>query len=735
VAFTDESSYVGGSTVTVTLGGPEDSGWARALLYDENGFEVARVTGPSNTGDDGTTRPTMQYPFTLRGKAPLKPGTYTWQATTWGSPYDTIGTPAFPHTEAVRVETNQFTVLPGGPTPRPDVAAIKIVGVSPRVRDASPTDAYNSRASGLDVVGINTYVYLTPQSTTTTIATNYTWSVIREPIPGAAVVDYDTSSVFKFHPTAGGEYFVRLIPQLITGTAPVRVQRIYAARYTGTGTEGSNIPVIPMCGFSACHGAGSTGPRNKLAKWEGTAHAHMLESFLNGERGSSYRTSCLECHTLGYDTRATGNGNFYEVAQNLAFNLNQIPTWVKDAATTGPHHWNDLPAALQLKSNIQCEACHGPGSDHSGDVTKISGPRYDSESCRQCHDAPTHHMHVAEYDSSGHARTNLAGGGSVQSSTSCQKCHTAEGFVNIAVRGLAAIPAGITTRNPVGCVACHDPHDNTYDPQLRTTAPVTLPIGAIYNGGRGNICANCHNSRISNPASTVATSSRGAHHGPQADILLGKSAYDWSAPYPVAASIHATTVTDTCVHCHMATPPTNGATPTAGEHTFKIVSDTGISNVTNACGGCHIGLTTIDRVPPIPVDYNGDGFTSGVQTEVSGVLAILRTQILARLAGTSWNPAEERISISSSAWSALTLNKKAVLYNFNLCSEDKSEGIHNARYVVAILQRSYYYLTGHLFSVDYPLATIVDTVPPSAPLDGPDGVVTGIQRRIWRQYE
>jgi len=183
VAFTDKSSYVGGSTVTVTLGGPGDSGWARALLYDENGFEVARITGPTNTGDDGTTRPTMQYPFTLRGKAPLKPGTYTWQATTWGSPYDTIGIPAFPHMEAVRVETNQFTVLPGGPTPPSDVATIKIVGISPRVRDASPTDAYNSRASGLDVVGINTYVYLTPQSTTTTIATNYSWSVIREPIP------------------------------------------------------------------------------------------------------------------------------------------------------------------------------------------------------------------------------------------------------------------------------------------------------------------------------------------------------------------------------------------------------------------------------------------------------------------------------------------------------------------------------------------------------------------------
>ncbi|MBM3334806.1 hypothetical protein FJY63_09105, partial [Candidatus Sumerlaeota bacterium] len=593
---------------------------------------------------------------------------------------------------------------------------------------------YDSRSSGLDTVGINTHVYLVPvpSSTYAGAITDYRWAIIREPLPGTAVVDANTSPVFKFHPTVGGEYYVRLVPYIGDTAATPSIQRIYAARYVGTGTEGTNSPTLPMCGFSACHGDESSGPRNKISKWQETKHAHMLESFMNGERGSSYRTSCLPCHTLGYDTRAQGNANFYEVSQQLAFNLNQIPTWVREAATSGIAHWRDLPPSLQLKANIQCEHCHGPGSDHNGDWRKITGARYDSEACRQCHDAPPHHARVEQWENSRHAETHMASSGSVRNNSSCQKCHVGEGFICITARGGTSIPSDITSRNPANCVACHDSHDATNAHQVRTVAAVTLPNGRVYNGGLGNICANCHNSRVTSATVTINTSYRGAHHGPQAEVIVATGLYDWGSPYSATRSIHTIATTDTCVTCHMAEAPDGAGAPLVGDHTFKISLGAGSNNAPNACGPCHASLTTTDRPPTIPGDYDGDGFTSGTQTEVGHLLLNVRTQILARFAGTSWNSNEGKIDISSANWKLLTFNRRAALYNFNLLSEDKSVGIHNPRYFIAALQRSYYYVTGRYYSADYPLATIIDPVVLPADIGLPEAV-SGARR--WSQYK
>ena len=56
-------------------------------------------------------------------------------------------------------------------------------------------------------------------------------------------------------------------------------------------------------------------------------------------------------------------------------------------------------------ANIQCENCHGPGSQHAyslGDTNKIS-KTLASGDCNQCHDAPTHHIKAAEWYNSRHA--------------------------------------------------------------------------------------------------------------------------------------------------------------------------------------------------------------------------------------------------------------------------------------------------------------------------------------------
>lgn len=112
VVFLDRDKYEPGSTVTVTLGGPVRSGWSRALLYNEKDEEVDRITGPVGMGDDSTTpAERFQYPFTLKGRAPMNPGFYKWQAAWWGSPYDVNNPTVFPHGPEVRIATREFEVM------------------------------------------------------------------------------------------------------------------------------------------------------------------------------------------------------------------------------------------------------------------------------------------------------------------------------------------------------------------------------------------------------------------------------------------------------------------------------------------------------------------------------------------------------------------------------------------------------------------------------------------------
>ena len=108
-ATTDLDRYQPGQTVTVTFSGGYRQGWIRAILYDENGVEVDRVTGPTGMGDDGSGSADLQFPVLLTAPAPSTPGFYTWSASWFGSPFDENNSTAFPHVEE-NVSTNEFEV-------------------------------------------------------------------------------------------------------------------------------------------------------------------------------------------------------------------------------------------------------------------------------------------------------------------------------------------------------------------------------------------------------------------------------------------------------------------------------------------------------------------------------------------------------------------------------------------------------------------------------------------------
>jgi hypothetical protein len=314
---------------------------------------------------------------------------------------------------------------------------------------------------------------------------------------------------------------------------------------------------------------------------------------------------------------------------------------------------------------------------------------------------------VYQWNNSHHPHADEAGHGS-----SCYACHSGEGFIEVFVEGNPP-PASIEHPSPVTCSTCHDPHAVDNPHQLRIMGDTTLPSGDVYtNAGYGGLCMNCHNSRRTDVGDTVRTNRRGAHHGPQADILLGVNAYDFEYPYAEGNSLHTTVVTDTCVACHMAEPTESGSgiitPPPVGSHTWALSWDGGtpgvpgddVENAENACGSCHSGLTTLDRTAR--GDYDGDGTVEGVMTEVTGLLDILRPEILARFAGTSYDPDDDTISIGSTDFGNLTVEQKGVLYNYNIITNDKSLGMHNTSYAVQVLQRAYGYLTHVDLSVEYP---------------------------------
>jgi len=504
-----------------------------------------------------------------------------------------------------------------------------------------------------------------------------------------------------FRPDVVGQYTV-LATITTTGVnngtniAPVTTNiatTITAATYLG----------IAAC--ADCHSGGLVGVPNIYPLWTNTPHATFFTRAIDGLVSSYYNKSCIQCHTVGYDTNSfANNGGFDDLATLL--------NWTFPAVLTNGN-WAAMPEQLQNLANIQCENCHGPGSQHlysSGVVgnTNAIAVSYNAGDCTQCHDSLPEEYQSAEWYNSLHAVTTRLPSGSI-SRIACVRCHTAPGFINyVANLGNTNAYATNYTYEAINCQTCHDPHDASNPYQLRTSTTVTFNGNTgfvVTNAGAGGFCMNCHNSRNGSFSNSIVNyalaqqtwnggSSFGPHDSPQGDMLEGVNAVTYGQVIPSAP--HANVVSNTCVGCHyQPIASTDPAFTLAGGHSTEMsyINNLGVNvDVTYVCTQCHGAITNFDF--PVP-DYVGYGYSQGIQTQVQ----ILLNQLCMLLppSGYQANPSNyvaDGLVKSPSTQTNWPTPFLQAAYNWQFVNSDGSLGVHNAFYAVGLLKASIANLTG-----------------------------------------
>ncbi len=240
--------------------------------------------------------------------------------------------------------------------------------------------------------------------------------------------------------------------------------------------------------------------------------------------------------------------------------------------------------------------------------------------------------------------------------SSCAGCHSGGAFSAMAAAGLGPnqVEAGDPNPTRQDCRTCHQIHTSgtAADWALETTAPVAVyALGdATFDGGKGNLCANCHQPRRTMAAADadgnvrVTSTHWGPHHGPQSAMLLGLGgAGDEHLALAGAASWHYKLTEDTCVSCHI------GAN---ADHSFEADE--------SVCAECH------------DEDFDAGAVQADVQELIDQVGALLE--------------AKGMYHDGHPVVGSYPFYQAAALWNYIFIAvEDQSVGVHNPQYTMALL--------------------------------------------------
>jgi hypothetical protein len=568
-------------------------------------------------------------------------------------------------------------------------------GISPREAGLDTSDIYKYPFTGLHNVGVGTMTYLKVQRSSGKL-TSPVWTVVNYPLNSkfilGKVVDKqnDSTQVIAFTPDKPGTYNIQVVDGQFVGTITIN-----SAKYLGyTNTVVNGVDQKVNC--ATCHEKAAD---PIVTNWSNTKHATYFTRAMNGQISSHYAVTCIGCHTTGFDKNPTAVNDGFD---DLTF------TFPKTLGAGG----NDslvtkFPDAMK-RANIQCESCHGPAGNHVGDPRDFRIEKtFDFKVCAYCHDDGSKNIIPQQFASANHATLPNTASENGAGREACVRCHTGSGYAQFASGILTTDPNFDNTASIISCQACHDPHAATNQFQLRlTTATLVAPGGkttAVTNAGMGITCFNCHQSRVEANAGVAATpSSRfGPHHGPQGDIIESNNMLSLGG-IALKTSNHIGATVDACVKCHMFATPNNAqGVQLIGGHSFRMSSPTGVDNML-ACAQCH-GATFGTSFDQVRFFYNGvgdldgDGVINGLQIEVKGMIA----KIYAKLPQTSVTASTGQPT-PDKTW---TKDQLSALWNAVTAYEDKSNGIHNPKYVVSALLGSY-----KLLGLTSPALTSIDAV-------------------------
>jgi len=272
--------------------------------------------------------------------------------------------------------------------------------------------------------------------------------------------------------------------------------------------------------------------------------------------------------------------------------------------------------------------------------------------CTQCHNSTNLITgKLADWEQSVHGNGGAflyAGGRG-----SCAACHSGASFKDMLEAGETVDTYGVANPSSVrqDCRTCHEIHvtGTEADWALTTTDAVELfALGTTFEGGKGNLCTNCHQPRRAiadavDGVISVTSTHWGPHHGPQSSMLVGLG----GAGQDGSPMLHYSGIANTCVSCHLGE---------GQDHTFLPSTD--------ACQTCHSGTEDFD--------------INGTQTEIQEKLDTLGALLIA--AGALDETGDHPVVGDYPEATA------QALWNWiYIAHEDKSLGVHNPAYTRALL--------------------------------------------------
>ena len=258
--------------------------------------------------------------------------------------------------------------------------------------------------------------------------------------------------------------------------------------------------------------------------------------------------------------------------------------------------------ALLACAGFVLASCEGPAGPAGVDGIDGTNGTNGTAGCIECHDNSATILAKSEqYEHSLHGFGEESAYTNGRTSGSCQKCHSNQGFHEFLKGAAGNVHQSFEDIQQPNCYTCHNIH-KTYtsaDYGLTTTAAVVFMngIGGPYNntneGGGGNLCANCHQSIVANPAlPTVGTGNLtlsssqtrwGPHYSAVSNIMTNTGGYHITGALAYTTNHAHKSVS--CVTCHMAKP--YGAV--AGGHTmaFRYDSHGSEAFLNTGCTACH----------------------------------------------------------------------------------------------------------------------------------------------------